>query len=50
MSDIKEYLTSMDSRDSGLINYIKSLEDFNYEDFELENYNPWPHISAKVSV
>ena len=29
---------------------IKSLEDFNYEDFELENYNPWPHISAKVSV
>ena len=32
MSDIKEYLTSMDSRDSGLINYINSLEEFNFSD------------------
>ncbi len=29
---------------------VKSLFDFRYEDFELENYNPWPHISATVSV
>lgn len=32
MSDIKEYLTSMDSRDSSLINYINSLEEFNFSD------------------
>lgn len=29
---------------------VKSLFDFTYEDFELENYNPWPHIKAAVSV
>ena len=29
---------------------VKSLFDFNYEDFQLENYNPWPHIKAEVSV
>lgn len=29
---------------------IKNLFDFRYEDFELQDYNPWPHISAKVSV
>lgn len=29
---------------------IKSLFDFKYEDFKLENYNPWPHIKAAVSV
>ena len=29
---------------------VKSLFDFQYEDFQLENYNPWPHIAAKVSV
>lgn len=29
---------------------VKSLFDFKYEDFELENYNPWPHIKAAVSV
>lgn len=27
-----------------------SIFDFEYEDFELVNYNPWPHISAKVAV
>jgi thymidylate synthase len=29
---------------------VKSLFDFQFEDFELENYNPWPHIKADVSV
>ena len=29
---------------------VKSLFDFQYEDFTLENYNPWPHIKAEVSV
>lgn len=29
---------------------VKSIFDFHYEDFELENYNPWPHIDGKVSV
>ena len=29
---------------------VKSLFDFRYEDFCLENYDPWPHIAAKVSV
>lgn len=29
---------------------VKSIFDFKYEDFLLENYNPWPHIKAEVSV
>ena len=29
---------------------VKELFDFKYEDFTLENYNPWPHISGQVSV
>lgn len=29
---------------------VKSLLDFRYEDFELLNYNPWPHIKAEVAV
>ena len=29
---------------------VKSLFDFRYEDFELHNYNPWPHIKAEVAV
>ncbi len=29
---------------------VKSIFDFKYEDFELENYDPWPHIAGKVSV
>ena len=29
---------------------VKSIFDFRYEDFELENYDPWPHIGAEVSV
>lgn len=29
---------------------VKSLLDFQYEDFELQNYNPWPHIKADVAV
>src|SRR5574344_1216044 len=29
---------------------VKSIFDFQYEDFELEGYDPWPHIKADVSV
>lgn len=29
---------------------VKSLFDFRFEDFELEGYEPWPHIAATVSV
>lgn len=29
---------------------VKDLLDFQYEDFQLENYEPWPHIKAAVSV
>ena len=29
---------------------VKSIFDFKYEDFTLEDYDPLPHISAKVSV
>jgi thymidylate synthase len=29
---------------------VKNIFDFKYEDFELINYNPHPHIKAKVSV
>ena len=29
---------------------VKNLFDFHYEDFQLEGYDQWPHISAQVSV
>lgn len=29
---------------------VKDIFSFRYEDFELKNYDPWPHISGKVSV
>lgn len=29
---------------------VKSIFDFQYEDFRLEGYDPWPHIAGKVSV
>lgn len=29
---------------------VKDLFDFKYEDFELVDYNPYPHISAEVAV
>ncbi len=29
---------------------VKDIFDFKYEDFELENYDSWPHIAGKVSV
>ena len=29
---------------------VKDIFDFKYEDFKLENYDPWPHIKAEVSV
>ena len=28
----------------------KDIFDFEYSDFRLENYNPYPHIKADVSV
>jgi len=29
---------------------VKSIFDFHYDDFQLEGYDPWPHIKADVSV
>ncbi len=29
---------------------VKSIFDFKYDDFQLENYDPWPSIKAQVSV
>lgn len=29
---------------------VKTLEEFTFEDFRLEGYEPWPHIKADVSV
>ena len=29
---------------------VKSIFDFRYEDFQLSDYDPWPHIPGKVSV
>jgi thymidylate synthase len=29
---------------------VKDLFAFTYDDFKLENYDPWPHIKAEVSV
>ncbi len=29
---------------------VKDLFSYRYEDFQLEGYDPWPHIPAKVSV
>lgn len=29
---------------------VKDIFSFRYEDFLLENYDPWPHIKAEVSV
>ena len=29
---------------------VKNIEDFTFEDFELINYNPHPHIKGIVAV
>ena len=29
---------------------VKSIFDFTYEDFELQNYDPHPHIKGKVAI
>ena len=29
---------------------IKNIFDFKFEDFKLENYDPYPHIKAQVAV
>lgn len=29
---------------------VKNIFDFKFEDFELENYDPWPHIKGTVAV
>jgi thymidylate synthase len=29
---------------------VKDIFDFKFEDFTLENYDPWPHIKGEVAV
>lgn len=29
---------------------VKDIFDFKFEDFQLENYDPWPHIKGEVAV
>jgi len=29
---------------------VKNIFDFKFEDFTLENYDPWPHIKGEVAV
>ena len=29
---------------------VKNINDFKFEDFELQNYDPHPHIKAAVSI
>nr|AIA14548.1 thymidylate synthase [uncultured bacterium] len=29
---------------------VKDIFDFKFEDFELQNYDPWPHIKGEVAV
>ena len=29
---------------------VRSIFDFRYEDFSLENYDPYPHIAGEVAV
>jgi thymidylate synthase len=29
---------------------VRSIFDFKFEDFQLENYDPHPHIKASVAV
>jgi thymidylate synthase len=29
---------------------VTSIDDFKFEDFTLENYDPWPHIKGQVAV
>jgi thymidylate synthase len=29
---------------------VHDIFSFQYDDFQLENYDPWPHIKAEVSV
>ena len=29
---------------------VTDIFDFKYEDFQLTDYDPWPHIAAQVSV
>lgn len=33
-----------------LVRHPDSIFDYRYEDFVIEGYNPWPHISAPVAV
>lgn len=33
-----------------ILRQCEDIEDFRYEDFELRNYDPYPHIAAEVAV
>jgi len=33
-----------------ILKHIKNIDDFKFEDFEILNYNPHPHIKGKVAI
>jgi thymidylate synthase len=33
-----------------ILNKINNINDFKFEDFEISDYNPHPHIKGKVAV
>ncbi|MBT6965444.1 MAG: thymidylate synthase, partial [Flavobacteriales bacterium] len=33
-----------------ILKKIKNINDFKFEDFEISNYDPHPHIKGKVAV
>ena len=50
LGDAHIYLNHLDQVKLQLTRDVKSIFDFKYEDFELVNYDPHPHIAGKVSV
>ncbi len=52
LEQVKEQL-SREARELPLLKInedVSSIFDFKYDDFQLENYNPHPHIKGKISV
>ena len=43
-------ITIVGKESVGIAPDVKNIFDFKYEDFQLTDYDPWPHIKAVVSV